>query len=294
MKSRITVVAFLIVIGSAAVAEARPFRPTNIPGGTVNSCSNCHVFPGGPRNDFGMRIEFNYLDLAGANDIKSQATVEWGPALAGEDADNDGYTNGEELGDPDGMWSIGDDNPAGTPTLPGDPLSFPCGDGTLQGPEICDDGDDNSDTDADACRTDCTEPRCGDGATDTGEECDDGNDNSDIDADACRTDCRFPTCGDGVVDGGEECDGPTGSTCEDIGAGSGFAPCNEATCSWDTDGCEEIPSGADAGTDTGEERATPGDDGCSAASAGGAPGAGLWLLAAAGMLLRRRRRPAPH
>lgn len=48
--------------------------------------------------------------------------------------------------------------------------------------------------------------RCGDGVVQQGEECDDGEANSDSDADACRRDCRLPRCGDGVVDEGEACD----------------------------------------------------------------------------------------
>jgi cysteine-rich repeat protein len=56
--------------------------------------------------------------------------------------------------------------------------------------EDCDDGDDNnSDTEPDACRTDCTEARCGDGVTDAGEACDDGND---IDDDGCSNACALP------------------------------------------------------------------------------------------------------
>ena len=116
-----------------------------------------------------------------------------------------------------------------------------CGNSVIEEGEQCDDGDDNSDDTADACRTDCTDPGCGDGVTDTNEECDDGNDtpddmcandctetvlpsecgdgevgedeecddggdNSDTDADACRTSCVEPSCGDGVTDSDEECD----------------------------------------------------------------------------------------
>lgn len=47
---------------------------------------------------------------------------------------------------------------------------------------------------------------CGDGIADPGEACDDGPDNSDSSADACRLDCRVPACGDGVADRGEDCD----------------------------------------------------------------------------------------
>jgi hypothetical protein len=42
-----------------------------------------------------------------------------------------------------------------------------CGNGVVEGDEECDDGDANSDTEPDACRTDCSEHRCGDGVVDT-------------------------------------------------------------------------------------------------------------------------------
>ena len=54
---------------------------------------------------------------------------------------------------------------------------------------------------------------CGDGIVGAGEFCDDGAENSDVEADACRTDCTIARCGDGVVDTGEECDG--GEACSD-------------------------------------------------------------------------------
>jgi cysteine-rich repeat protein len=49
-------------------------------------------------------------------------------------------------------------------------------------------------------------PGCGDGVLDADEECDDGTDNSDSVADACRTTCFLAHCGDGIVDAGEACD----------------------------------------------------------------------------------------
>ena len=42
-------------------------------------------------------------------------------------------------------------------------------------------------TQVNACRTNCLASSCGDGVVDTGEGCDDGANNSDTDADACRT-----------------------------------------------------------------------------------------------------------
>ncbi len=50
---------------------------------------------------------------------------------------------------------------------------------------------------------------CGDGVVADGEQCDDGEANSDTTPDACRTSCLSPWCGDGVTDGGEECDDGT-------------------------------------------------------------------------------------
>jgi cysteine-rich repeat protein len=57
----------------------------------------------------------------------------------------------------------------------------------------------------------CRESRCGDAFTDTEvleEECDAGAANSDTEEDACRTDCQRAWCGDGVLDrgSGEQCD----------------------------------------------------------------------------------------
>jgi cysteine-rich repeat protein len=84
------------------------------------------------------------------------------------------------------------------------PPAARCGDGNVDDGEQCDDGADNSDTVADACRSDCQRARCGDGAVDRGEICDDGNA---VDTDACRNDCTAARCGDAVVETGvEACD----------------------------------------------------------------------------------------
>ena len=61
-----------------------------------------------------------------------------------------------------------------------------CGDGEIAGNEQCDDGDGNSDTTPDACRTSCELPSCGDDVTDSDEACDDGNS---IDGDSCSNRC---------------------------------------------------------------------------------------------------------
>ncbi len=125
-----------------------------------------------------------------------------------------------------------------------------CGDGIINDGEECDDGEENSDTDPDACRADCTFPVCGDSVTDSGEECDSGADNSDTEPDACRADCTEPVCGDRVTDSGEDCDGgpgcsdtctnPLASLCESCGfddeCGGPADFCVEGFCGL---GCEE-------------------------------------------------------
>ncbi len=89
-----------------------------------------------------------------------------------------------------------------------------CGNAILEGLEECDEGEDNSDTVVDACRSNCTFAHCGDGVVDTGEICDEGLRNSDEAPNTCRTDCREPSCGDGITDTsfGEGCDCGTDPT----------------------------------------------------------------------------------
>ena len=95
----------------------------------------------------------------------------------------------------------------------GGPPPAVCGNGILETGEQCDDGDDNSDSVVDACRTDCREAYCGDGVPDTGEDCDDGDDGNNG-SDACPDTCLAPVCGDGHVhDGVEVCD--DGNTVDD-------------------------------------------------------------------------------
>lgn len=103
------------------------------------------------------------------------------------------------------------------------PGSAMCGDGVHAITcEACDQGAANSDTDPDACRTDCRRAGCGDGVTDTGEDCDDGHTTS---CDGCSATCALEAgsmCGDGVVSPG--CEG-----CDDANAVAGDGCATDCT-----------------------------------------------------------------
>ncbi len=104
-------------VATTTLANARDVRVFRIPNGTVNSCLNCHVTSnGGPRNPFGLAVE---AKIGG-----TPADVAfWDASLAAADSDNDGFTNGQELGDPDGDFAN-----IGSPSLvtnPGNPASKP-------------------------------------------------------------------------------------------------------------------------------------------------------------------------
>jgi hypothetical protein len=92
---RLLLAPLVIVLSGVWHAEARAFRVSQLPNGNVFSCANCHVNPagGGPRNAFGQAVEA----ITGTS-----GNPFWSPALAQQDSDKDGASNGAELGDPDG------------------------------------------------------------------------------------------------------------------------------------------------------------------------------------------------
>jgi len=122
MRKIIPLFVIIVVTASSTFVMARMFRPNQIPNGDVKSCLTCHVVAGGPRNAFGTTIENGFLSTPGA-----AGNVVWGPSLALIDSAGDGFSNGRELQDPEGMWAIGQPAP-GTRSLvtnPGDPNDFP-------------------------------------------------------------------------------------------------------------------------------------------------------------------------
>jgi cysteine-rich repeat protein len=98
-----------------------------------------------------------------------------------------------------------------------------CGNGMVEPPEVCDDGNTVTEYCGRNCLADCSlyEGLCGDGASNPGEACDDGNDDS---MDACTTSC---TLNNRTVGSPCRCTGP-GCSSMDFTAGS-------------IQGCENMP-----------------------------------------------------
>ena len=95
---------------------ARSWRVSQVPNGNSFSCTLCHVRSNGagPKNAFG--------DAVGAVVGRASRAEFWSASLAQLDSDGDGFTNGQELGDPDGD---GAPIPEAQVTHPGDANSKP-------------------------------------------------------------------------------------------------------------------------------------------------------------------------
>ena len=123
MKGKLLFFSILFLSIASTILVSRSFRVTQIPNGNQAQCLNCHNSEfGGSRNVFGQAIQSGFLSTPGPS-----GNVQWGPELAALDSDNDGFTNGEELGDPDGTWSQGQPAPGDPNNIsnPGDPNSTP-------------------------------------------------------------------------------------------------------------------------------------------------------------------------
>ena len=99
-------------------SQSRVQRVNQIPNGNKFQCSSCHVNPGGG----GLRTPFGET----VNDNLTSGKVRW-DLIFNIDSDGDGFSNGEELQDPFGIWTEGQTNP-GDPELvtqPWNPNSKP-------------------------------------------------------------------------------------------------------------------------------------------------------------------------
>jgi hypothetical protein len=102
------VISCLALLLVAQTASGRPGYVNLVPNASVFSCTTCHTPTGPPLNRFGS-------DFLSAN-------ITWSPTLAALDSDLDGFSNGQELGDPNGT---GTPTPGATVTNPGDAASHP-------------------------------------------------------------------------------------------------------------------------------------------------------------------------
>ncbi|HPQ40851.1 MAG TPA: hypothetical protein PLV45_10800 [bacterium] len=115
MMKRTALCLGLLLFGGSMipVVFAWDFDEDRIPNGTVFSCDTCHGNTTHQLNPFGTAY-----NAAGRT---------WTAGLAQADSDGDGYTNGQELLDPDGSWNTGEPDPGnpGDVTNPGNASSFP-------------------------------------------------------------------------------------------------------------------------------------------------------------------------
>ncbi|NUN97732.1 MAG: hypothetical protein HUU16_16340 [Candidatus Omnitrophica bacterium] len=108
-----TLLACLLMAITPGISTAKPEFVSLIPNSNTFSCFTCHTTSIPARNPFGS-------DFAGNGKV-------WSAALATRDSDRDGRTNGQELLDPNGSWTVGQPNP-GNPadvTNPGVADLFP-------------------------------------------------------------------------------------------------------------------------------------------------------------------------
>lgn len=117
MKNILLIAFALILLNTSAFSFA--WRVDQLPNGNVYSCNNCHSAGGGSSlNPFGEQVAS--IGLVTGN-------VDWS-ALWDKDADGDGFTNGQELGDPNGLWVEGETPEISDPekiTRPWDDSDFP-------------------------------------------------------------------------------------------------------------------------------------------------------------------------
>ncbi|MBL9135805.1 MAG: CHRD domain-containing protein [Verrucomicrobiales bacterium] len=99
----------------ASSAMGRDFRVSQLPNGNRLGCGACHNSSGGggPRNSFGQAVQA----ITG-----SANRAFWSATLAAEDSDGDGFSNGVEVGDPEGDRSV---ITGWVPTNPGNANSKP-------------------------------------------------------------------------------------------------------------------------------------------------------------------------
>lgn len=256
MKNILGVVCVLGLMSVHDLADARSGRQNLIPNGVENNCATCHISPGGggARNAFGVQVE----------DAFDDGTFDWAD-FYNLDADGDGYTNGEELGDPEGTWTGG---AAGDYlSHPGVESDTPCGNGTIEDPEECDGADINDAT--------CEAADFGTGTV------------------ACSSECTFDFSG---------CDGAPNNNLNNINGATNANNTNGANNTNSVNnpvGSNNEPGNNDNSNSNGGDNNSDGpstggdsdDSGCTAVDSSASP---LVLLFGVFMFMRRNRRRVSH
>lgn len=108
MNRMVLAAAFLTSTSSLAFSSFR----SEVPNGASNSCQTCHTRAGGgsPWNSFGNALitsNGGEADNSGSVDAFAAAFIWWDQSLCNADSDGDGQSNGQELGDPDCIWTGG-------------------------------------------------------------------------------------------------------------------------------------------------------------------------------------------
>jgi len=263
----------------ALPVQARSGRQNQFPHGNTIKCDACHTDTWGI-TDFGFDAY-----AASTNNV-----IDWAE-LSAMDSDRDGYTNGVELGDPNGTWRRGNAQPSGDFWNPGIKDDNPCGNDILEDNEQCDGGVGNDVTCeslgmgvgqvrcSDLCQyttTFCV--KCGDDKINPNlEDCE----GSDLDGESCTSlgyktgalscdaSCKFDLsdcagvatdCGDDQLQSVEECDTIHlgGMTCALLGYAGGPLDCS-VTCKYDTSSCftDEKNPGPKPGVKTDKEKIDP-------------------------------------
>ena len=201
---------FTLLLLLATPAFARSGRQNLLPHGNSLQCAACHTEPNRGITNFGFD---SYAVLR-------NGAIDWA-ALSAMDSDKDGYSNGVELGDPNGNWRPGMAQPSGAFWNPGVKNENPCGNDNLESVEDCDGGVDNTVT--------CQSLGLGIGTV------------------RCSNLCKFETsfcvvCGDDKINPNlEECEGSDfgGESCRTLGFKAGNLTCN-AECEIDDSGCSGV------------------------------------------------------
>lgn len=156
--------AALLPLAFASSALARSTWVTHVPNGTAASCQTCHGTGGSSTfNDFGLDFRALYT----ANGAGSETTA-WA-TLFEEDADGDGQTNAEELGDPCGVYTSG-----GTPARATDVSNPGLASSSSAGPSAPDGDDDAVSDGCDNCPDDANDDQADADDDGTGDACEGG------------------------------------------------------------------------------------------------------------------------